>query len=76
VGRDLFSDRRCNPKTYARYLRLCCLVAGVRVDEPIDLDDAIDITDMMVCMRRVPPAEKWVDSLIEGAKADAVEGLF
>jgi hypothetical protein len=56
------------------------LVAGVRIDDGVDLDDVIDITSMMVYQGRVPPPSKWVDKAVAEALAAAlvaeVEGLF
>jgi hypothetical protein len=73
---DRRGDRGELPKTYARYLRLCCLVAGVHVDDGVSLDDAIDISSWMNFAKRVPPPSKWVDRAIENEADNEVEGLF
>ena len=51
-------------------------MAGVNVERGVDLDDAIDVTSMMVMTGRVPPPSKWVDQAIDDAASDEVEGLF
>ena len=45
------------PKTVARYLRLCCRMAGV-TDE-IELEEALGIAWFQVAMGRVPPLAAW-----------------
>lgn len=54
------------PKTFARYLKLCARMAGLTGD--VELEDVMGIASFMVAMKRVPPVDAWVDSLIARAR--------
>jgi hypothetical protein len=50
--------------------------SGRSPSKGIDLDDLSDAVGMMVKAGRVPPASRWVESEIERAKADEIDGAF
>jgi len=74
VGRIDPCNHGCSPKTFARYLRLCALVAGV-TDE-IDLEEAMGLASFLVMTGKVPEPGRWVGGLVEWQRANAMEGFF
>lgn len=44
--------------------------------DEIELEDAIGIASFLVAMRRVPPANAWVDGLVETRQRDSMEAFF
>jgi hypothetical protein len=46
------------------------------VTDEIELEDAIGLASFQVAAGRVPPPARWVDGMIDQAKADAMESLL
>jgi hypothetical protein len=53
---------------------LCCLVAGI--SDEVDFEDALGVASFLVASGRAPAPAQWIDSIIDQAQADAMEGLF
>lgn len=73
MGGDLERTDGDRPKTFARYLKLCTRMAGLKGE--VEFEDAIGIASFLVTMERVPPAGQWVDSLITRARDEINRGF-
>jgi hypothetical protein len=66
------------PKTFARYLRLCCRVAGVH--DEIEFEDALGIASFLVQTGKVPHPAAWCENLVirrqDEINERALEALF
>jgi hypothetical protein len=49
-------------------------MAGV-IDE-IELEDALGLVSFQVAMGKVPPANLWVEGLVEAERLNVMEGFF
>ena len=75
--RDVFSvaTGRTGPKASTRWRRLTLLAQGPMPDLML-LEDAEDVCDFIIAMRRTIHPARWADEAIAAANMREVEGLF